>query len=140
LGVSSGTQTATQTGARPEPELRAVSASIFDDDFFRTPIPKRSEELEPNGASAAFNTSVFNTAAAQIPRSRETNREAAGRREPAPPAQRIPYVETTRSIEYEPSATEIPARVHSFAGARVAHPETSESDELDIPAFLRRGN
>jgi cell division protein FtsZ len=125
---------------RPEPELRAVPASVFDDDFFRTPLPKRTEEAEPNRASSAFDTAVFNTAAAQVPSGREVRHEEkqeTGRQETAPPPQRIQYAET-RSIEYEPSA--VPARVSSFAGANTAHLETGESDELDIPAFLRRGN
>jgi cell division protein FtsZ len=144
-GTPQGDQTGNQSGnqpGRPEPELHAVSASIFDDDFFRTPIPKRSEELEPNAASSEFNTSVFNTAPAQIPVSRDTSREAV-RREPAPPVQRPQFAETTRSIEYEPSAPETPARTHLFAGGRtqpVQPLQTGEPDELDIPAFLRRGN
>ena len=165
--VRSELQSGSTAASQQEPELRAVPASIFDDDFFRTPIPKRAEELEPNRATNAFNTSVFNSAVAKTPGSRDIPGDA-GRREAAPLPQRIQYSET-RSIEYEPSATDRPtmdrptterptterspaerladrptgentARVPSFAGAHTAHLETGESDELDIPAFLRRGN
>ena len=119
---------------RPEPELRAVPASIFDDDFFRTPIPDRTEELQANGASGAFNSSVFNTAAPRIPVAREDQRG-----ESTSPAQRVQFAET-RSIEYETAAPAEAVRVPSFATAHTAHMESGESDELDIPAFLRRGN
>jgi hypothetical protein len=35
---------------------------------------------------------------------------------------------------------EAASRMPSFAAAHNAHAEMGESDELDIPAFLRRGN
>ena len=120
---------------RPEPELRAVPASIFDDDFFRTPIPKRVEEPEAPAPTQAFNTSIFNVAAPQVP----TGRQTASRQDPPPPTQRIQFAET-RSIEYEPTPVEPAPRIPSFAGTTRLHTDTGESDELDIPAFLRRGN
>ncbi len=132
---------------RQEPELRAVPASIFDDDFFRTPIPKRNEEMEPMAPPPTpFNASIFHTAAAQMPVDREPREAARETRESresnalreAPVSAQRSY--ETRSIEYEAAATEVPARVPSFAGAQSSHLDTGESDELDIPAFLRRGN
>ncbi len=135
--VTEEVRTEARSEAWPEPELRAVPASIFDDDFFRTPIPKRTEDASPiASASNGFSTSIFHTAAAQIP---TDARESKDRREAAATAQQRSYAES-RSIEYEPAAAQIPARVPSFAGAHSSHLDTGESDELDIPAFLRRGN
>ncbi len=147
--VRAEVQPETTPEAKPGPELRTVPASIFDDDFFRTPIPKRSEEAEAAPASTSpFDTSVFRTAAPQIPTQLSASqasapktvnaRETAGPR-PLQPTQRIQFAED-RSIEYDSSPTDTPARISSFAAAHVSHVETAESDELDIPAFLRRGN
>jgi cell division protein FtsZ len=94
--------------AEPKPELVPVPASVFDDDFFR----KSNEELRP-GAE---------------PRSWETARET---RETA----------VSEDLESEglPQKTHWPAaKVPSFAGYAGGGSSSSEEDELDIPAFLRR--
>jgi hypothetical protein len=78
---------AAETHTAPEPELKAVKASVFDDDFFRRP----KEEL----AAAA---------------------------------------DASRTSNHWPEA-----KVPSFAGYAPEAP-AAESDELDIPAFLRRNH
>ncbi len=107
--------------ARREPELKPVPASVFDDDFFR-PSPRPA------------------------PRSEQGYAEPGGRDTPArakedydiPKPLRIQYAEAR---EASPGATlaEPGVRVPSFAGP-TSGTSQQESDELDIPAFLRRGN
>jgi cell division protein FtsZ len=82
-----------------EPELVPVAASVFDDDFFRTP----SERNRIPGETEFFGSAVAVQAASA----------------PAP---------------VEENARE----VRLFAGASGSPAEHSETDELDIPAFLRR--
>jgi cell division protein FtsZ len=97
--------------AEPKPELVPVPASVFDDDFFR----KSNEELRPEPE----------------PRSWETGREAKDNRE----------TEISREQENTglPQKTHWPAaRVPSFAGYAGGGSSSSEEDELDIPAFLRK--
>jgi len=97
--------------AEPKPELVPVPASVFDDDFFR----KSNEELRP----------------APEPRSWEASRETRDSR-----------AESSRDQENvgaEPQKTHWPeAKVPSFAGYAGGGSSSSEEDELDIPAFLRR--
>jgi cell division protein FtsZ len=97
--------------AEPKPELVPVPASVFDDDFFR----KSNEELRPGPE----------------PRSWETPRETRESRETA----------SSEDLEGEglPQKTHWPAaKVPSFAGYAGGGSSSSEEDELDIPAFLRR--
>ena len=129
-----------RSSARSEPELRTVPASIFDDDFFRSPLPRRSEDLRPTAqgspeandvrasTSSFLNSPVFRTTPPVI--------EAPGTYEPLQSTSRQVYSEN-RIFEADPAMT---GRVPSFAVAHVPHTETPESDELDIPAFLRRGH
>jgi len=74
-----------------EPELVPVAASVFDDEFFRTPRVRLRPAVEPD---------------------------------PADPSVADPG---TREVRL-------------FAGASASPAGPSESDELDIPAFLRRGH
>jgi cell division protein FtsZ len=86
------------------PELVAVPASVFDDDFFRKPNNElRGETSNPpvREAMAAPSTATAS---------------------PAAPAAASQWPE---------------ARIPSFAGY-AGEAAASESDELDIPAFLRR--
>ena len=154
----SGTDTDLRTAARSRSELRAVPASIFDDDFFRTPPTRSSEDSRQfddvrqavqsnfdasnaNGSSGTnglkgtdgsapsfLNSPVFRTAPAIV--------EPANGYGSLPSGSRPVYSEH-RIIEAD-SPTD--SRIPSFAVAHVAHTETPESDELDIPAFLRRGH
>jgi cell division protein FtsZ len=97
--------------AEPKPELVPVPASVFDDDFFR----KSNEELRPGTE----------------PQSWETSRETRDSKE----------TESSREPENLglPQKTHWPeAKVPSFAGYAGGGSSSSEEDELDIPAFLRR--
>jgi|GEM_PF-28278 len=172
--------TAVRPNYEPEPELRSVPASIFDDDFFRSPIPRRFDdhrrdedsapsresfrhEIEsvpvpsshsapssvpaaaawlPAAASSFSDSPVFHTAAHQAS-------TTAGDSAPPPPRQFFPSNRITdtdrvtdRATQPVPdrSVAEFPSRVPSFAAAHATQTEVAESDELDIPAFLRRGN
>jgi len=98
--------------AEPKPELIPVPASVFDDDFFR----KSNEELRP----------------APEPRSWETSRET---RE----AESLRDEDSVAAQPQKKTETHWPeARVPSFAGYAGGGSSSSEEDELDIPAFLRR--
>ena len=96
--------------AEPKPELVPVPASVFDDDFFR----KSNEELRP----------------AAERRSWETSRETRDDRESS---------QELDTVGAPPQKTHWPeAKVPSFAGYAGGGSSSSEEDELDIPAFLRR--
>ena len=98
-----------------EPELRPVPASVFDDDFFRA-----SERPERQVVSS------FTLA-------EETVRVDAGVRETA-------YVATPEAVQREVAAMpESQSRV-GFNAPAVQPVDAQEPDELDIPAFLRRGH
>jgi cell division protein FtsZ len=103
-----------------EPELIPVPRSVFDDDFFRVPAremlapeagPERDSRL-PRGVAAA-----------------ETARPL-----------RLQYEDANRAIEsiLEPAVAEPVVRAPAFTGSAVREP--AGADELDIPAFLRRGH
>ncbi len=125
------------------PELVPVLASIFDDEFFRTPVPRRIEEVdvEPRGRMSAAGDSGFASAASADFAANSSD----GARNDVAPAPRVQYAELrgrepqameSRIIE----SIESPARVSSFAGAQSADADAQDTDELDIPAFLRRGH
>ena len=96
------------------PELVPVPASVFDDDFFQSvPEPGETQDRRVEGPAGKF---------------RETNHFSAQIR-----------VQQEDVLAAEP-VTDAGARGPSFSGAIVAAAEQAESDELDIPAFLRRGN
>ena len=113
-----GGQLSLQTGAaekNPSQELVPVSASVFDDDFFQ----KGNDELRA-GSQTAWS--------AEAPAASNPFSESASPRvgmAPEPPA-----------------AAPLPqARVPSFAGyADDAASASNSTDELDIPAFLRRSH
>jgi cell division protein FtsZ len=90
--------------AEPKPELVAVPASVFDDDFFRKP----NEELRSNA-----------------PEPRSWEKQSSRELEPVAAA---PQKSETHWPE---------AKVPSFAGY-AGGSSSSDEDELDIPAFLRR--
>ncbi|MDW5264160.1 MULTISPECIES: cell division protein FtsZ [Acidobacteriaceae] len=96
--------------AEASPELIPVPASVFDDDFFQG--SGSGEEADSDGTST---------------RARETSHFSA-------PA-RVQQQENVRVVMAEPG--EAAVRGTSFNDAAGA---AAESDELDIPAFLRRGN
>ncbi len=95
------------------PELVPVPASVFDDAFFRS-APGVSEAQEDSEEVLPG-------------RIREANHfSAAGR------------VQQEGGRVFEPAVADAVVRGPGFGGASPA--EEAESDELDIPAFLRRGN
>ena len=97
-------------------ELLPVPASVFDDDFFRT-------------SAHGVEIGAFDTMdeAAQV---REQTHYAT--------AARVQTEETWGAVAEAPVA-EVSVRAPSYGGA-VAQVGRVEPDELDIPAFLRRGN
>ena len=99
-------------------ELIPVPASVFDDDFFRT-SPLHDEAIAEDRRREA-----------NFPERRENAHFSS-----APRVQ----TEDVRSVSDEVSVAETSARVQSFV-AGVTAPDPAEPDELDIPAFLRRGN
>ncbi len=101
-------------------ELVPVPASVFDDDFFRAASAREARANE-----------VDLRAGAAVGRLREQNHLAgAARVQPEP----------VRGGSEDSPSTDSGIRAASFAGAIAAAPDPAEPDELDIPAFLRRGN
>ncbi len=109
------------TGAGIEPELVPVPASIFDDDFFRHP-QSRNEERQGR-------TGVAEAAIERLPE-----------RFKGPMHSSVPVRIQEEEGWAAESSNEIPARVQGISGAPPVSSDHPEPDELDIPAFLRRGN
>ncbi len=99
------------------PELVPVPRSVFDDDFFRV-----SAHRAPSAKS--------DPAEEWLGSSRNGDATDAGR------SLRVQYADVSREASAEFGAPEV--RLPSFTASLA--PEPAESDELDIPAFLRRGN
>jgi len=137
----SGRQPSQQPDQQPEPrpKLVPVPASIFDDDFFRTPLPRRFDDTDAAHSAAPSTPSQSRI---PTPPSRYVDPIAAPPSYDAIPTQRVHYAD--REPDHAPPMSAIgmdtPSRVPSFAGLTPSHTETGESDELDIPAFLRRGH
>lgn len=110
------------------PELVPVPASIFDDEFFRTPVPRRFDEVDLDQRSRISQPQTVAGADG-------AGESAAPVRYDVTPVPRVQYAES-RIVE---SVENLP-RVPSFTGAQSTSVETQEADELDIPAFLRRGH
>jgi cell division protein FtsZ len=103
-----------------EPELIPVAASVFDDEFFRTPSRPRPA-VEPPAADArpfSFSNNILRTEARV--------------------ADPLPTPEQPAAPHFE--AAESTGELRFFAGASATHAEQPETDELDIPAFLRRNH
>jgi cell division protein FtsZ len=102
----------------PQAELIPVPASVFDDDFFRAASPRETPpeiDLMENGFSDKRENSHFST-----------------------PTR--PQHEDVRGFGEEVSVGEASVRTAPFGGAVAAPVDQGVPDELDIPAFLRRGN
>ncbi len=102
------------------PELVPVPRSVFDDDFFK--IPAR-QMLAP---APAVDT--------RLPSARGFDSPDSVR------PLRVQFEDANRAIEtiLEPTVAEPAVRGAAFTSAVVREP--AEADELDIPAFLRRGH
>jgi cell division protein FtsZ len=126
LEAQSEPQRAPEAVAEPSPrpsarpELVPVPASIFDDEFFRAPASRISDAQPEAGVRPASTFTPSPLAPAPAP--------VATQEQPL----RYDAIPTTQ--------IETPARVPSFAGLGSARADTGETDELDIPAFLRRGH
>jgi cell division protein FtsZ len=103
-------------------ELVPVPASVFDDDFFRKPLPREPEVVEPPRGMGGLT--------GEAPAVPLGYRSAPG----------IVQYEEVRKVEPEAGVAEPVSRVPSFGAGPAAEVESTEPDELDIPAFLRRGN
>jgi cell division protein FtsZ len=101
------------------PELVPVKASVFDDDFFRASVTRAEMNAEGNGMEIGLPE-----------RFRDANHFTAPARGKD---------EETLSVTEDVFPVEASVRV-PFVGSSVVAVEHAEPDELDIPAFLRRGN
>jgi cell division protein FtsZ len=117
--VVEGTAKTASAGHGAPPELVPVKASVFDDDFFRASSMRGEMVSEGNGMEVG------------LP---ERFREPSHFSAPA----RIKE-EEIRSVTEDIFPPEASVRV-PFVGGTVAAVDHAEPDELDIPAFLRRGN
>lgn len=109
----------------PAPELIPVPRSVFDDDFFRVPTRQMLAPELP--------------AESRMPSARGFDSPDSHR------PIRLQYEDANRAIEsiLDPAAlastvSEPTVRVPAFTGSVAREP--AEADELDIPAFLRRGH
>jgi cell division protein FtsZ len=99
-------------------ELIPVPASVFDDDFFRAASPRETPpeiDLTENGFTARRENSHLSAQA------------------------RVEHEDIRGTVE-EVSVGEASVRTVSFGGTMAAPVDHGVPDELDIPAFLRRGN
>ncbi len=99
------------------PELLPVAASVFDDDFFRSPVIR-----PPAGVQDPVELDAY-----------PSRTDDLGFNGPTQRAESRPSVP-----QYTPVETEREVRL--FAGANASHAGPAETDELDIPAFLRRSH
>jgi cell division protein FtsZ len=106
-----------------QPELLPVAASVFDDEFFRTPRVRLRPPVSPGSVSPG----PVNPNPSE-PDTRDCSFNPQLQR-----AQSRPIVPQYTPAEHAPE-------VHLFAGASASHAEPAETDELDIPAFLRHSH
>jgi len=118
--VLGGQEKSASAGHEDPPELVPVKASVFDDDFFRA-SSARAEMLSAGDGMEGGLPELFGGA---------SHISAPVRLEK----------EEIRSVTEEVFPAEAAVRVPYGAGAVAAAVGQVESDELDIPAFLRRGN
>jgi cell division protein FtsZ len=104
-------------------ELVPVPASVFDDDFFRAPGAHGA-----NGVRAERAAETDRVEAGPVERARDTHFSAPMRVQQ----------DDVRSVTGEVGDSSV--RVPGFGSGVVAAADPAEPDELDIPAFLRRGN
>jgi cell division protein FtsZ len=95
-------------------ELIPVPASVFDDDFFKSSA-SRKDEVEP-GFPDRYREQAYVATNSRV------------------------HEEDVRSVVTELPVAETPARTPVYGGGAAVSVEQAEPDELDIPAFLRRGN
>jgi cell division protein FtsZ len=96
------------------PELIPVKASVFDDDFFQASSAREGVSAEEDGLRHRESTHFSTPSRVQS--------------------------EDVRITAEEVSVAEPSVRVPSYGSGGAGAAEAAEPDELDIPAFLRRGN
>ncbi len=95
-------------------ELIPVAASVFDDDFFRSSAEE--DEVEAGGiGDSRVNAARHFSSTGSVQQ------------------------EELRAVSLEAAGVETVVRTPGFSGPPVMEAESTEPDELDIPAFLRRG-
>jgi cell division protein FtsZ len=107
-----------------EPELRSVPASVFDDDFFRHAVPPE-EDVDV----------IVEAPRVMEVRRRESDMPERFREPTHHPAPLRVQQEDVRIVADAAHVGDPVVRGPSFGGAA----DQAEPDELDIPAFLRRG-
>lgn len=137
-------------------ELRAVPASVFDDEFFRSTmrsVAERENEAEVE-ASEREDDVVLASASDYMQERQEREQEQREReqkeyeatREAAREAARAMEAETRMQAELAAERAAAAERPASYPARTLepmrgdAEPAYAESDELDIPAFLRRSS
>jgi cell division protein FtsZ len=127
VAAADSRQERSSLASQSEPELRPVAASVFDDEFFRTShhIP-RAEPQEVHGApvgqAAEYDSWPANDARSSY---ESASRDFISPEQPGSPS------------AYPMTAVPEPASGRLFAGANASHGDTPDTEELDIPAFLR---
>jgi cell division protein FtsZ len=119
LNATMGEMKAAGVRVDSQTELIPVPASVFDDDFFQGKSSR--EDLALGADEMAREMPVRYSDAAHLSASELVQRE------------------DTRSVVEESAVVESSVRASSFGGAMSATADLGEPDELDIPAFLRRG-
>jgi cell division protein FtsZ len=115
-------------------ELVPVPASVFDDDFFKSPVPRFADApSEAERTEAEIEASLESVVRHFSGVSDVLSIEARG-----VPVQ--PQVMGNLSPLETPVSFDPLVRAGTFTGAAAVETERAEPDELDIPAFLRRGN
>ncbi|HWW97345.1 MAG TPA: cell division protein FtsZ [Edaphobacter sp.] len=115
-----GKEKAASGGHGAPPELIPVKASVFDDDFFRASSAREEAVSNANGVEGGLH---------------ERFRDATHFSAPA----RVKE-EEIRGITEDVFPVEASVRAPFVGGVVAAALDQAEPDELDIPAFLRRGN
>jgi cell division protein FtsZ len=107
---------AASAGPGAPPELVPVKASVFDDDFFQASSAGGEMMSEEGGLPERFRGPTHVSLPVRVQQ------------------------EEIRSLTEEISPVEASVRAPSFGGAAMLAADLAAPDELDIPAFLRRGN
>ena len=146
-------QETTEQEARIEPveakasakgaELVPVSASVFDDDFFRRDMLRNMAPATGEAAVAARPEPIARLDSYELdgPEMEEAESRDAGRFSGArdSEARAFGYATAGAASESRETVREYGVREPAlFAGASNSHAEQAATDELDIPAFLRR--
>ena len=109
-------------------ELVPVPASVFDDDFFKSPVPRFADapraEAEMGEAASERHFSAVPDVQQMEMRGVPVQPQVMGNLSP---------LETP--VSFDPLV-----RAGTFTSAAAKETDRAEPDELDIPAFLRRGN